>query len=83
MATAIQESKSYLYVEGDNNESVDVLEPVAGDVLYSAQECAAKSWEAFGCSPDIVMAAFAYAGLKEATKAQAADFIESFKSKSA
>ena len=82
MAEAISESKLYLYVEGDNGEgTVDVLDPVAGEITYTVEECAAKSWEVFGVGPDIVRAAFSYSGITEATKAQAMEIVTVFKAK--
>ena len=82
MAKAKQESKSYLYVDEDNNEgTVDVLDPIDGDILYTVDECAKVSYEVFGVGPDVVRAAFAYSGITEATKAQALEIVAVFKAK--
>ena len=82
MAKAAKENKSYLYVEGDNNEgTVDVLDPIVGDILYTVEECAKVSYEVFGVGPDVVRAAFAYSGITEATKPQAMEIVAVFKAK--
>ena len=81
MATITEEGKSYLYVEGDNDNAIDVLDPIEGDVTYTVEECADKAWEVFEVSPDIVRAAFRFAGITSATKAQALDLVEAFSQK--
>lgn len=81
MAMVTEDVKSYLYVEEGNNQDIDVIDPIPGEVAYTVEECADKAWEVFDTSPDIVRAAFRYAGLDSATKAQALDLVEAFRNK--
>ena len=81
MATVTENEKSYLFVEGEEESEIEVIDPIPGDVEYTVEECADKAWEVFDTSPDIVRAAFRFAGITSATKAQALDLVEAFKNK--
>ncbi len=57
----------------------DGLEPVQKKAVYTVKELAAASRKQFKCSSEMVMAAFLYAGKKEATLAEAKNIVSKFR----
>ena len=49
------------------------------EAIYSAKELAAASRKQFGCSYEMVMAAFLYSGKQEATLAEAKQMVSKFR----
>lgn len=47
--------------------------------IYPVKELCAAHRQQFGCGPEMVMAAFLYAGKKEATLAEAKEIVEHFR----
>ena len=52
----------------------------AADPVYTVEEFAASSQAVFGLGPDLVVAAFAHAGIREATKKEAEKLVKQFAS---
>lgn len=78
----MEKEKKFLFIRGTNDAPIEVIPPVDGDPVYTAKEFADKAMKLFECSADTVMAAFEFVGLDCATKAQAVDFITTFKNRS-
>lgn len=62
-------------------DEVQPAQELAQEDEYTVEDFAAVARPIFGTSPDIVIAAFATAGVKKGTKSEAAQIIKQFRKK--
>lgn len=60
-------------------EAGAVVEKIPKETVYTVQELAVAHQEQFGCSYEVVRAAFLHAGKDRATLADAKDMVERFR----